>query len=83
MCVLPTKLQSHSCKIILTRSKNMCERQREQEAVKRRGNEARDGEEDVEEEEKKKREGREMGKKFFKIRGLLIKELWNLLESEI
>ena len=51
MCVLPTKLQSHSCKIILTRSKNMCERQREQEAVKRRGNEAREGEEDVEEEE--------------------------------
>ena len=42
----------------------MCERQREQEAVKRRGNEAREGEEDVEEEEKKKREGRNIGEIF-------------------
>ena len=35
--VLPTKLQSNNHKIILTRNKSMCERQREQEAVKRRG----------------------------------------------
>lgn len=31
---------------------------------------------------REKGEGREMGKKVFKIRGLLIKESWNLLESE-
>lgn len=59
----------------------MCERQREQRgSEKKEEHEAREGEDEVGGRVKEGR-GERDGKEVFKIRGLLIKELWNLLES--